>query len=89
MTNEGIGQNILKYRKEAKMTQAQLADKLGVTYQAVSQWENGTTMPDIMSLPAIAEALSITLNQLFGLDEITKAIEERERQINAVEENIT
>ena len=38
-----IGENIRKYRKQADLTQEELADKLGVSYQSVSRWENGVS----------------------------------------------
>ena len=47
MNQEKIGQFIKKIREENKLTQKELADKLGVTYQAVSKWENGKNVPDI------------------------------------------
>lgn len=57
---------IRKLRLERKMTQAQLADMLGVQYQTVSKWETGTTVPDTMMLPMIADALDATIDGLFG-----------------------
>ena len=67
-----IGDNIRRYRKELGLTQDQLADKLGVTYQSVSRWENGSTYPDIEFLPAIANAFSITIDRLLGMPEAEK-----------------
>ena len=48
-----IGKFISELRKEKKLTQKDLADKLGVTDRAVSKWENGRGMPDISSLKTI------------------------------------
>ena len=42
-----IGENIRRFRKEHDLTQEALAERLGVTYQSVSRWENGTTYPEI------------------------------------------
>ena len=53
-----IGENIRSFRRKNDMTQEQLAQRLGVTYQSVSRWENGTTYPDLELLPAISELLS-------------------------------
>lgn len=49
-----IGTRIRLLRKEKGISQAALAQQLGVTYQAVSKWEKGSTMPDITMLPIIA-----------------------------------
>ena len=60
-----IGKNIKKLRDERNITQQQLADALGVTYQAVSKWESGITLPDILILPSIANFFDITIDELF------------------------
>ena len=62
-----IGKNIAKYRKAKGFTQEELGAKLGVTNQAVSKWESEVSMPDIMLLPEIANALNITLDDLYGI----------------------
>lgn len=62
-----LSQNIAYYRKLCGYTQEQLAERLGVTGQSVSKWENEVSMPDVMLLPKIAEALDITLDDLFSL----------------------
>lgn len=62
-----IGEKIKELRKEQNMTQAQLAEKLGVTYQAVSKWENGTASPDISIIPDITRAFSVSADVLFDL----------------------
>lgn len=62
-----IGEKIKELRKEQDMTQAQLAEKLGVTYQAVSKWENGTASPDISIIPDITRAFSVSADVLFDL----------------------
>ena len=61
-----IGKNIAKYRKKLRLTQEALGGKLGITNQAVSKWESEVSMPDVMLLPKIAEALDITLDDLFS-----------------------
>ena len=63
-----ICSNILSLRKKKKLTQEQLGRLLGVTNQAVSEWESGQTLPDVMLLPKIAEVLGVTLSQLYGLE---------------------
>ena len=59
-----IGEKIKELRLENKMTQKALADKLFVTAQAVSRWENGSSFPDITLLPEIASVLNISIDSL-------------------------
>lgn len=61
-----LGKNIEKYRKERNLTQARLADMLGVSFQAVSKWENGNSMPDILLLPKLAAVLNVSCDILIG-----------------------
>ena len=67
-----IGENIRNFRKKNDLTQEALADRLGVTYQSISRWENGTTYPDLELIPAIAETLSVTIDELLGMPQIEK-----------------
>lgn len=60
-----LGKRIQALRKEKGLTQNELADKLFVSYQAVSQWENGNTNPDISLLPEIAKVFDVTIDELF------------------------
>lgn len=62
-----IGKNIAKFRSEKGMTQTELGEKLGVTNQAVSKWESEVSMPDVMLLPELAEALYVSLNDLYDI----------------------
>lgn len=59
-----IGKNIKKHRVEKGMTQDQLAEKLNVTRQAVSNWETGKTQPSIETLSALAEHFGISVEEL-------------------------
>lgn len=61
-----FSKNLTKYRKRCGLTQSQLAEKLSVTPQAVSKWENGS-LPDSEFLPVIAHNLGVSLDVLFGL----------------------
>jgi len=61
-----MGKNIAEFRKRKGFTQEELGQKLGVTNQAVSKWESETSMPDVMMLPRIANALDVTLDDLFA-----------------------
>lgn len=64
MDAKQTGNIISKKRKDLGLTQIQLAEKLNVSNRAVSKWENGDGFPDITSLPAIAQALGITIDEL-------------------------
>ena len=50
-----LATNIQTYRKKSGMTQEELANKLGVSFQAVSKWENAKSLPDILFLPVLAD----------------------------------
>ena len=63
-----IGKIIGELRRARGMTQEQLAAKLGITYQAVSKWENGQACPDIALLPLLAQTFGVTVDSLFGLE---------------------
>lgn len=65
-----IGENLKKQRKSRELTQEQLADILGVSFQSVSKWERGEGYPDIEMLPVIAEYFGITTDELMGMKEI-------------------
>ena len=60
-----IGENIRRLRKESKMTQHDLAQRLNVSTQAVSKWERSYSYPDVTLLMPIAEIFSVTLDELF------------------------
>ena len=62
--NESIGNRISKYRREKGLTQEELAEKLGVSSQAVSKWENDASCPDISLLPQLCRILSISTDEL-------------------------
>lgn len=61
-----IGTNIYTLRKEKKITQAQLAEKLGVSEQAISKWENNQCAPDVSLFPIIADYFGVSIDRLFG-----------------------
>ena len=60
-----IGTMIKKYRHESDLTQEQLAENLNISVSAVSQWENGKTIPDVSTLLALANFFDISLDELF------------------------
>lgn len=61
-----IGKKISHLRKLKNMTQMELADKLGISFQAVSNWERGISMPDIQYLPELADILEVYVDELLG-----------------------
>ncbi len=78
---EQIGLNLMKYRKAAGLTQMQLADRLGISFQAVSNWERGQSCPDISKLAELSELLHVTIDELLGnvrAVEIVNAIQKDE-----------
>ncbi len=72
-----IGEKIKNLRKERGLSQNALADRLGVTFQAVSKWETGATMPDLTLIPAIAAFFGVSTDEMFdfNLYEIEKAVD--------------
>ena len=63
---ETMGQIIRRLRKERNLTQEELAEQLGVTFQAVSKWENDNGMPDISQVVPIAHVFGVSTDVLFG-----------------------
>lgn len=75
-----IGKKIKQARIDRNMTQMNLADTMGVSYQAVSNWERGNSMPDISKLADLCGALDITVNELLGIEApaVSKAMAQEE-----------
>lgn len=63
---------IADLRRAKQLTQAQLADIVGVSFQTISKWENGSAMPDITYLPTLAEFFEVSVDQLLGLVPLPK-----------------
>ena len=61
-----LGKQIAYYRKEWGLTQEVLANRLGVTNQAVSKWESGQSCPDVQLLPLLADVFRVSMDALFG-----------------------
>lgn len=66
-----IGKRIQAFRRDRGLTQDELAARLCITAQAISKWERGVGLPDVTILPALADALGVTVGTLFGEDELT------------------
>lgn len=65
-----LGKRIMQHRKNMGLTQDQLAERLGVTAQAVSKWENDLSCPDITMLPRLAELFDTTTDALLGRETV-------------------
>ena len=81
MDQEKIGKFIAKCRKQRKMTQAELGEKLGVTEKSISNWENGRNMSDLSLFKPLCNELNITINELLsgekiGMDKYQEKFEE-------------
>lgn len=73
-----LGKKIRELRKERNISQDVLAQYLGVSFQAVSKWENGITLPDVTMIPAIASFFHVSTDELFDFNtlEQEKRVEE-------------
>ena len=69
------GKQIKRYRISADMTQMELAEKMGVSFQAVSSWERSETMPDISRLVELGELFQISVDELLDYQDEVKSLE--------------
>ena len=77
-----IGKRIAERRKQKNLTQVELADELGISYQAVSNWETGNSMPDIAKLEDLSKIFDVSIDELLGNDaraEVVKNILKKEK----------
>lgn len=63
---ESFGQKFASLRRNKNLTQEEVAERFGVSPQAVSKWENGISMPDVLLLPDIADYFDVSLDELLG-----------------------
>lgn len=61
-----VGAYISQLRRDADMTQAEMANKLNVTHQAVSKWENGLALPDVQTLMSLADLFGVSIEQILS-----------------------
>ena len=80
-----IGKFIAQRRKNAGLTQIQLAEKLGITDRAVSKWENGKAMPDSSIMLELCDLLKITVNDLLSGEVVTMENYNKELENNLIE----
>ncbi len=80
-----LGKRIAVFRRQMSMTQDELAEKLGVSAQAVSKWENDLSCPDIMLLPRLAQYLNTSVDVLLSGEKKpeTQLVQEKERKPTA------
>lgn len=83
MNQEKIGKFIAECRRQRKMTQSELGERLGVTEKSISNWENGRNMPDLSLFKPLCEELNISLNDLMSGEKV----KERDYR-DKLEENI-
>lgn len=74
MNQEKIGKFIANCRKEQKLTQEQLAERLNITYKAVSKWETGKGMPDSSIMMDLCNILEISVNELLSGEKLNDKI---------------
>ena len=82
-----LSENIKKYRKEMNLTQEGLAEAFGVTVGAVSKWESGSTVPDIMTMMELADFFNVSMDILLGYNISSKTIEDISGRIIRLAEN--
>ena len=80
-----IGKFIKQKRKEKKITQSELAEKLNVTDRAISKWENGICMPDSGIIAELCKNLNITINDLFSGEVVDMKDSEKRLEKNLIE----
>ena len=80
MNQEKIGNFIAQCRKEKKLTQTQLAEKLNISNKAISKWETGRGMPDSSIMLELSKYLGITVNELLSGEHLQK--EDYESKVN-------
>ena len=74
-----LGEKIRTLRKQRGLSQEVLAEHLGVSFQAISKWENDSTMPDVMLIPAIASFFGVSTDELFDFN-----LYETEKKVEAI-----
>ena len=68
MTTIRLGKKLIALRRDANMTQEELAAYMGVSKSSVSKWETETTLPDILLLPQLATLFNVSVDELIGYE---------------------
>ena len=69
-----VGQFIKVQRKRMNLTQKDLSEKLNISFQAVSKWENGQTLPDTTILPDLSDALEVSIDQILNAGAFRRSV---------------
>ena len=77
---ETLGQRIQRLRKNANLTQEDVATRLNISSQAVSKWENDNSAPDLSVLLELAEMLGVTTDELLGKTPTVSVVEPAQRK---------
>ena len=83
--NETFGERFARFRKQKGLTQEDIADKVNISAQAVSKWENDISLPDITTLPLLSDILGVTIDELLGKkrnQEVVVVEEAKRKDIN-------
>ena len=80
MEKETFGQRLSRLRKQSELTQSDIADRLGVTPQAVSKWENDQASPDIDILIRLSDIFSISVDELLGKQRPVAVVAEKKSE---------
>ena len=86
MNVKKVGEFIKQKRKEKKLTQKELAEKLSITDRAISKWERGICCPDISILKELSSILEVSVNELLAGEEIEKL--EKEKTDNVLVDSV-
>lgn len=77
-----LGNSLFKGRKRSRLSQENVAEKLGVSRQTISKWETNETVPDISQAKRLAKLYRMSLNALIDFDEDVEAVEEAIKNTN-------
>lgn len=86
--NKAVGRQIAILRNSKKLTQSELGERLNISYQAVSKWERGETLPDVGILPELADVLETTVDNILCIRRVmykgTLKVEDMIEGINCI-----
>ncbi len=83
-----IGEKLVQLRKSKNLTQKEVAENIGVSYQAVSKWERNENLPDALLLVQIADLYEVTVDELLRGGSLLSASPKEDSNISTIEEDI-